>query len=1044
MRLFLLGPLFLAAICAAQTADGEQAPANQPVSGSARPRIRASDQIVHKGEDSFADYDVVHPVENTHGEAPPATAAASAAPTPAPEPEPAPEPAPEPSPEPTAVPEPEPTAAAAASDVEEAPRARALSSKNHHATDGADEHVHHEHHEEEPTITEEAESPFEDGAFAPSKGPQVCDKQQYSGGPPPEVSSVPEPEPEPKSEPAAAAPKHAMRQPMPKTAEEPPVPVPEPAIKFDNIENEDYGDTEETVGIPDTIDNEVIETLVNKFLNQGGDGGEEKKAEGPVTPAPKVFANPEAQAMINSSPYWTTENLEAAGSIKDETEAKEWMKGYAEEARKMLNLVTKSGWTYFTNASPTLNKALTEAEEVMARFVRATSQQAKQFDTVAFTDEALKKQFGYVTFEGMSTLNEADSEAFSSANSNMNKKAADVTVCDLDLPPPCALKKIDLESIMHIDKDANRLSHLYTTFNQNVASLKTNYQKIIELTNKGAKMNGFGSGSSMWLSSFDLSTKDAPPQFDVMKKLNEVYKQISPFYKQLHAYMRRQIAGLYKNPEGLTKDQAIPAHLFGTLEGGDWSAHFLDTRPYDDEDSVPEEMLAAFHTQNTTQKQMFVKAYRYFKSVGFPHLPKSFWTNSVFARVWSKDMICNPPAAIDMRDGEEFRVKMCAQLGDTDFKQAHALLAQTFYQFLYRKQPFSFREAANPSFNEAIANVFSLLASNTDYLYSQSLIAADSLVPKESQVINRLYKEALTHFAKLPFDLAADEWRIEYFNGKTAASKLNERWWQLRERYEGIRQPASAVNASTLDALINTAIVQEHSPAARQLITYVMQFQILKSLCPEGTILSEGCILSEDTTGKLREAMEKGSSIPWTEALNIVTGKAELDVAPLLEYYEPLINWLQNTNEVDQVIVGWDGEGVKFTSEEIPKPRGDGGSGASSAILSEDRVAYPGGDCANGQECLLDSVCDGKNCVCAPGLYTLNIGTTVNCVPGNPQDSGFGDGKGGLVIGLFPSDSTSTSAPSTTTTAKNYRSRKASSSAFGLVPALALATAFLF
>lgn len=56
----------------------------------------------------------------------------------------------------------------------------------------------------------------------------------------------------------------------------------------------------------------------------------------------------------------------------------------------------------------------------MARFVRATAQQAKQFDTSAFADEALKKQFGYVTFEGMSTLNVADAEAFSTANSNVS------------------------------------------------------------------------------------------------------------------------------------------------------------------------------------------------------------------------------------------------------------------------------------------------------------------------------------------------------------------------------------------------------------------------------------------------------------------------------------------------------------------------------------------------------------------------------------------------------------------------------------------------
>lgn len=78
-------------------------------------------------------------------------------------------------------------------------------------------------------------------------------------------------------------------------------------------------------------------------------------------------------------------------------------------------------------------------------------------------------------------------------------------------------------------------------------------------------------------------------------------------------------------------------------------------------------------------------------------------------------------------------------------------------------------------------------------------------------------------------------------------------------------------------------------------------------------------------------------------------------------------------------------------SEEIPKTRqpGDGGNG----LPSEDRVAFPGGECVNGQECLLDSHCNGTICVCNDGLYTLEIGNTFNCVPGNPADSGFGDGK---------------------------------------------------
>ncbi|VDK46288.1 unnamed protein product, partial [Cylicostephanus goldi] len=277
----------------------------------------------------------------------------------------------------------------------------------------------------------------------------------------------------------------------------------------------------------------------------------------------------------------------------------------------------------------------------------------------------------------------------------------------------------------------------------------------------------------------------------------------------------------------------------------------------------------------------------------------------------------------------------------------------------------------------------------------------------------KTYREALENFAKIPFDIVADKWRYEQFESTISPGKLNDRWWELRTKYEGLRAP-QPYNSSNLDALMHSAIYQVHSPATRGLVSYVAQFQILKAMCPAETALSEGCILSEDTTEKLRAAMTMGSSVTWLKALELITGKAELDAKPLLEYFEPLANWLRNTNEVDQTFLGWDGDGALFTAEEIPKPRSgmDGGSG----ILSEDRVAFPGGLCANGQECLLDSHCNGTICVCNDGLYTLELGSTVNCVPGNPADSGFGDGQGGLVIGLFSSETTIHPEPEPTTT----------------------------
>ncbi|VDL69634.1 unnamed protein product [Nippostrongylus brasiliensis] len=590
--------------------------------------------------------------------------------------------------------------------------------------------------------------PRASAAAAPASSPKA--------EPAPIPHPEPEPEPKPEPEPAASTATH--------------VPEPEPAIKFDNIQSEDYGDVVELKNQPDDLDTEVIEQLVDRFLNTGSLADKN---------APKA-ANPAAQALIGSSSYWNTDGLKEPGSIKDEATIRSWIQGYQTEAQKVLKEVAAAGWKYFSHASPGAKQSLNEAEQVLSRFVRATSVQAKQFDMESIADADLKRQLAYVSFEGMSALSTADYAAFNQAQNTLNREASEVSVCDFEVPPPCALKKIDLESIFRSENSGKRLSHLWITYLTKLAREKPVYQKLINLTNKGAKANGFTDGGAMWRSAFDLSTKNKPPVFDLQEQIETIYQKIEPLYKQLHSYMRRQIAGIYNNPAGLSKNGPIPAHLFGSLDGGDWSAHYEQTKPYDDQSTLAEDMLFSFHTQNYTTKQMFVKAYRYFKSIGFPSLPKTFWISSHFSRVWSRDMICNPPAALDMRDGSDYRVKLCAQLGMPDFELAHSLMAQVYYQYLYRGQPLLYREPASSSISDAIAKVFFHLSTNPHYLYSQKLVPASHLDIKDSLVINKLYKEALESFTKLPFDIVADKWRYEQFEGKVTPAKVNDRWWELR------------------------------------------------------------------------------------------------------------------------------------------------------------------------------------------------------------------------------------------------------------------------
>lgn len=56
---------------------------------------------------------------------------------------------------------------------------------------------------------------------------------------------------------------------------------------------------------------------------------------------------------------------------------------------------------------------------------------------------------------------------------------------------------------------------------------------------------------------------------------------------------------------------------------------------------------------------------------------------------------------------------------------------------------------------------------------------------------------------------------------------------------------------------------------------------------------------------KHREMMEKGSSVPWTKVLEELTnGRSNsLDPVPMLEYFEPLRQWLLKQN---LTLVDWD------------------------------------------------------------------------------------------------------------------------------------------
>uniref|UniRef100_A0A914CQT7 Adenylosuccinate synthetase n=1 Tax=Acrobeloides nanus TaxID=290746 RepID=A0A914CQT7_9BILA len=425
-------------------------------------------------------------------------------------------------------------------------------------------------------------------------------------------------------------------------------------ISFDTVISEDYGDTVvEQNSKPDDVDNDAIQQLVDRFLNKGT--LEEDK---------KTKINKEVLLLINSSKYWSVDNLQPEGSITSLADAQAWLMDYSKEAQKILHQVSISAWNYFVSVSPITKQLLDEAEEALRLFLKATSRQAKQFDIKSLNNAIVGRQLELIMVEGMNSLDDQEFAAYGKIQENINKIFTATDFCENEKQTPCILKFADILPMISTNNDPQQALVLWKNWRQTIGPNMTSiYEQLMKMTNQAAKLNGFENGGQMWRSPYDLSTRNHNKEIDLPKELDRVYEQIKPFYAQLHAYFRRQLGAVYKNVEGITKDGPIPVHLLKSNNGETWVNHYEETKPFDMEDEIPEELLSSFHKKNFTAKSMFTMAYRYIKHLGFEKLPPTFWTKSVFARNWSKDMICHPATAYDMMDGQDYRVKTCAQLG---------------------------------------------------------------------------------------------------------------------------------------------------------------------------------------------------------------------------------------------------------------------------------------------------------------------------------------------------------------------------------------------
>ncbi|MFL5362345.1 MAG: M2 family metallopeptidase, partial [Myxococcales bacterium] len=443
----------------------------------------------------------------------------------------------------------------------------------------------------------------------------------------------------------------------------------------------------------------------------------------------------------------------------------------------------------------------------------------------------------------------------------------------------------ELSDVIGKSRDPKELLDTWTGWHAIAREMRPLYTRFVELANEGAREIGFSDTGAMWRAGYDMPPEQFPAEMD------RLWAQVKPLYDDLHCYVRGRLQEKYG--KDLVKDDApIPAHLLGNMWAQEWTKIYPLVEPYPDAAQL--DVTSAMTRMGLTPEKMMAIGMGFFTSIGFPELPRTFWTRSLMQKPRDRDVVCHA-SAWDIDGGEDVRIKMCVKIEEEDLVTIHHELGHLYYNLAYAKQPFLFRAGANDGFHEAIGDAIALSVT-PGYLRKLRLIAQE---PRDEHgLVDVQLKEALDKVAFLPFGLLIDRWRWEVFSGKVTPDRYDSAWWELRRRYQGVAPP---VERSEADFDPGAKYhVPANVPYSRYFLARILQFQFHRALCKaagfQGPLHACSIHNSVQAGEPFWKMLSLGASRPWQDALETLTGQRQMDAGAMLEYFAPLAKWLSEQN----------------------------------------------------------------------------------------------------------------------------------------------------
>lgn len=441
----------------------------------------------------------------------------------------------------------------------------------------------------------------------------------------------------------------------------------------------------------------------------------------------------------------------------------------------------------------------------------------------------------------------------------------------------------DLDRVLKGETDLAKRQAAWEASKEVGRTLKDGLADLQRLRNGTVRALGYPDFFAYQVSEYGMTS-------DEMLALNDqLVRQLRPLYRELHTWARHELAQRY----GVPVPDQLPAHWLPNRWSQDWNA-LLEVGGVDLDGAL----------QDKTPQWQVEQAERFYVSLGFPVLPRSFYDKSSLYPVpegaaYKKN---NHASAWHMDLDQDVRSLMSVESNSEWYETTHHELGHIYYYLCYARPevPLILRAGANRAYHEAVGTLMGLAAMQPRFMAAIGLTEGGK-VPALTDETKRqlLLRDALNYVVFMPWSCGVmTRFEQELYGRELPKGQWNRRWWELVEKYQGVVPPTER-GEEFCDAATKTHINDDAAQYYDYGLSFVLLFQLHDHIAR--TILQEdprdtNYFGRKDVGDFLKKILAPGASVDWRELMRDTLGE-ELSAEPMLRYFEPLMAWLAEQNK---------------------------------------------------------------------------------------------------------------------------------------------------